>query len=153
MVEGYPASDRCLRPSASICTLRLTNRDVSGERIRPNAPRCSTARTTFTAPSPSLIRRWPATNLRPDRFVSHTNDHPGVISVTVHTIGESRGCLIRAWLPITNGPLSSRVTFVIDGDHSGQRSTSVSTPHTLSSEELIVIEISNPMTNLRERHT
>ena len=73
--------------------------------------------------------------------------------MTVQTIAGSRGCLTLAWLPFAKGPSSSRVTFVIDGVHSGQRSTSVSTAHTLSLEELMVVEISNPMTDPREHHT
>jgi hypothetical protein len=45
-------------------------------------------------------------------------------SVTVQTAGGNLGCCTCALLPTANGPMSIRLTLVIDGVHSGQRSTS-----------------------------
>ena len=65
-------------------------------------------------------------------MVVQVNDFCGTSSVTRQTASGSWGCFTRALLPGRNIPGSSRSMLVIVGDQSGQRPTSISTPHTRS---------------------
>src|SRR5262249_12294581 len=54
------------------------------------------------------------------------------MAVTCQSAGGNLGCLMMARLPMTKGPLSSRLILVTDAVHSCQRSTSLMTCQTRS---------------------
>ena len=100
-------------------------------------------RTTVALPPVSATTWWPPTVLMPGAVAVQLNDTPGANSVTRQSVMGSFGCVIRAVLPRSSGPASSRSTRSMPAVHSGHRSTSTSVSQIRSGSASILMEVAN----------
>ena len=126
-----------------------TYRRVTSPSARPASdaigPVCLIASVTVDWPAAVSATRWLASVVTPRNVARQANEVPGSNSTTCQTSTGSFGCVMRIWLPIPNGPSSSRSILVMDSVQSGQFCTATSAAQIFARGALISIIFSSFM--------